>query len=181
MEFPHQQASKGGEGETVEMSGEPSIWQGALPEALGGGTVALVLLGLERLRDHLKRKETLSKARFAIKTELRTLRRAAVSMQDMGETQVPNQLRGFALAPLVQVSMEGLGQPDLEAGLASVLGYIDQCNSLALSIAIESIGVNRAMGDHEETVAAAMAHLKEATSTLISSIDAFDRLVDGKG
>lgn len=160
------------------MNGDPSVWQNALPEAIGGGVVALVLMGFERWRDSRKRNESLAKARFAVKTELRTLRQAALLMRDLDRAHHPRPLRGFALAPLVQLAMDGLGKPDLEAGLATILGLVDQCNGLVMTIAIETTGVNRAMGDHDETVSNATAKLRESAVDLILGIDAFDRLVD---
>jgi hypothetical protein len=54
-----------------------TVWNNALPEAIGGGAVAIVLLTMERIRAHFSRRTTLKKARAAALTEVDAIRSAA--------------------------------------------------------------------------------------------------------
>lgn len=154
------------------------VLENALPEAIGGASVAAVLFLAEWIRNRIARAARMKKARFAALTELRAIRDGAnAALQGKADAYVLNPIRGNALPGLIQVSMERLGDPAYEAALAAVTNEVETFNGLAMRLLFESVGSARAMGGHAKICAEIREALSQSANSVIRNVDDFVRLI----
>lgn len=182
MDPASETAKQGSTGEASEMTPEvapvQTWWQNAIPEAIGGATVALIVFVAEWIRGGIVRSRQIGKARFAALTELRTIRSSANSVLEAEAMPAEvHPLRTSALQSLVQIGMEGLGKPDHEAALAVICEEVDTFNALTLRLVIETSGISRAMGDHSQTVSGLWTSLQQAARRIVENVDGLARLL----
>jgi hypothetical protein len=157
---------------------QASVWDTALPEAVGGAAVAIVVLLTEWTRLHLNRKARIAKAEFAARAELHLVR-AAANLVAEGEA-IPAEiqpLRYASLASLVRSGMERVGDPDYELSLGRISDETDLYNGLVLRLLLESSGVNRAMGDHPSAMSGLNQSAQQSAGRLVTALDELGTLL----
>lgn len=149
-----------------------NIWANAVPEAIGGGSVAVVLLFVEWVRERWRHSAKISKARAAADSELQSLRSVAAALSEGRDADSrPGRLDAGPLTSLIRLGMERIGDLDTEAALARVRGGVEVCNGHSETLAREASSVGRAMGDHAAVVAGLVVAQKDAAKCLVRMID----------
>ena len=95
--------------------------EGALPEAVGGMLVTLIVLSYERIRDSNQRKKDFDRSRLAALSELRRMRDRVETHRALLEGTVPFEIPVTSIEALIRISMNGIGRPEFEAGAAAVV------------------------------------------------------------
>lgn len=139
------------------------LLESALAEAVGGGTVASVVILAEWFRNWRSGQDRKKRARTAVEVELHRLDRALHS-----RNRPPPVVHIDAIVALVRVGMDRTGDPLNETDLAHLQAAIDEYNAAAVRLAGESTGASRAMGDH----ATVMASLEEQTANARMDVEA---------
>lgn len=154
------------------------VWEQALPEAIGGAAVALIVLATDSVRSRRARGARIRKAGEAAATELASKRTAASLVAD-GRVP-PDQVRQIpqgGLASLVQVGMERIGDAEVDVALARVSEELECFNGTALRLAVETTGVSRAMGDHDSRTAELYASAQSRAKAVVEALDELDTLL----
>lgn len=151
----------------------------ALPEAIGGAVVAIVLIAFERWRAHVERKEKEKRAKSAILIELR----GYIFSLDAFLQAKPDErhLRNFSIATiatLIRVNLEELGTPSFESALGDIQILSDQFNMSLNQLQFEKLGINRAMSDAAEVNDRRNAQVQLQGTELLSLLRSVKEMVE---
>lgn len=156
-----------------------SILENALPEAIGGASVAAVVFVADWIRSRNARAQRMQKARVAALSELRTIRAGAEEfLKGKADAYVVRPIRAQALPSLIQASMERLGDPAYEAQLVAVTSEVETFNVLAMRLLFESVGSARAMRTHRQICDEIRDTLSQSAKSVIQHADDFVKLIE---